>query len=81
MECRWNHDRGMSQLLGGKRVPLPLCQPQIPRGLAWDRTCASVVRGRRLTVRAITFLVSVEPEEGSMPLRNVGSYTGLHGVT
>jgi hypothetical protein len=81
MECRWNHDRGMLQLLGEKRVPLPLCSPQIPRVLAWDRTCASAVRGRRLTVKAINLLVSEEPEEGSMSLRNVGSNTGLHDVT
>lgn len=40
-----NIDRvNSSRLLGEKRVPMPLCSPQIPRGLPWDRTA---VRGGR----------------------------------
>ena len=35
----------------GKPVPVPLCPPQIPHGLAWARTTASEVWSRRLTAR------------------------------
>jgi hypothetical protein len=38
--------------LGEKPVPVPLCPPQIPHGLTWERTRASAVRGRRLTTWA-----------------------------
>jgi len=34
---------------GGKPIPLPLRPTQISRGLTWDRTQASALRGRRLT--------------------------------
>jgi len=33
---------------GEKPVPLPLCLPQIPYIVAWDRTRSSAVKGRRL---------------------------------
>jgi hypothetical protein len=32
---------------------VPLCPPQIPHGATRDRTRASSVRGRRLTVSAV----------------------------
>ena len=38
MDCWW------------KPVEVPLCSPQIPHGLAWNQTRASVERGRRMTV-------------------------------
>jgi hypothetical protein len=38
---RWHEiDRGKNEELGEKPVPVPLCQPQIPRGLTWARTRA-----------------------------------------
>jgi len=39
-----------------KNVPVPLCPPQTPLGLASDSTRASVVRSRRRTAEA-----TVEP--------------------
>jgi hypothetical protein len=54
MEHRWNEiDRGKPKYSGKKPVPVPLCPPQIPQGLTWDRTPASAVRGRRLTAWAM----------------------------
>jgi hypothetical protein len=48
MEHRWNEiDRGKPKYSGEKPVPVPLCPPQIPRGLTQDRTRAPAVRGRR----------------------------------
>jgi hypothetical protein len=44
----WNW-QGKTPVLGEKPVPVPLCPPQIPHGLARDRTRASAVGGRRLT--------------------------------
>jgi hypothetical protein len=41
--------RRKTEEFGEKRVPVPLCLPQIPHGLARARTRASVVRGQRLT--------------------------------
>ena len=40
----------LSLLLGEKPVLVPLCQPQISRGLISDRNHASAVRGRRLNL-------------------------------
>jgi hypothetical protein len=40
---------GENRQLGEKPVPGPLCPPQTPHGLTWDRTRASAVKGRRLT--------------------------------
>jgi hypothetical protein len=38
MEYRWNEiDRGKTEVPVGKPVPVPLCPPQIPHGLSWDR--------------------------------------------
>jgi hypothetical protein len=46
----WNDDyRGKQKYSSEKAVPLPLCPPQIPKSLAWDRIRASMVRGRQLT--------------------------------
>ena len=58
--CRWRWDgaavesycQGKTEVLGQKRVPLPLVQ-HIPHGPAWDRARASVVTGRRLTAWAM----------------------------
>jgi hypothetical protein len=50
MEHRWIEiDREKPKYSGKKPVPVPLCSPQIPHRLRWDRTRASAVRGRRLT--------------------------------
>jgi hypothetical protein len=48
----WNW-QGKTEVLGEKPVPVPLCAPQIPRGLTQDRTRASAVGGRRLTAWAM----------------------------
>ena len=32
---------GETEVLGEKSVPVPLCKPQILRGMIWDRTRAS----------------------------------------
>jgi hypothetical protein len=45
----WNWQE-KTDVLGEKPVPVPLCPPQMPHGLSRDRTRASAVRGRRLTV-------------------------------
>jgi hypothetical protein len=42
--------QGKPEGLGGKPVPVPLCPPQIPHGLPWERTRAAAVRRRQLTV-------------------------------
>jgi hypothetical protein len=42
--------QGKTEVLGEKTVPVPLCPPQISHRLTWDRTLASAVSGRRLTV-------------------------------
>jgi hypothetical protein len=52
----WNW-QGKTEVFGEKPVPLSLCPPQIPHGLTWDRTQASVVSGRRLTTWAMTRLI------------------------
>jgi hypothetical protein len=44
---------GVNRQLGEKPFPVPLCPPQIPHGLTWDRTRASAVEGRRLTAWAM----------------------------
>jgi hypothetical protein len=48
----WNW-QGKTEVLGEKPVPVPLCPPQIPHKLTWDRTRASAVRGQRLTAWAM----------------------------
>jgi hypothetical protein len=48
----WNW-QGKTEELGEKPVLLPLCPPQIPHWLTWDRTRASAVGGRRLTAWAM----------------------------
>jgi hypothetical protein len=59
MKHRWKKiDRGKTEVLGEKPVPVPLCPPQIPHGLTRDRTRASTVRVRRLTACAIITLLS-----------------------
>jgi hypothetical protein len=45
MEHWWNDER-KTEVLGEKPVPLPLCSPQIPRGLALYRGLASGMTDR-----------------------------------
>jgi hypothetical protein len=42
-----------TEVLAEKPAPVPLCPPQIPHGLTWDRTRASAVGGRWLTAWAM----------------------------
>jgi len=46
-----NHcpDTWSSTVVEEKSVPMPLCPPQIPQRLAWDRTRFHGVTGRKLT--------------------------------
>jgi hypothetical protein len=37
-----------------KPAPVPLCPPQIPRDLTWDRTRAAAMGSQRLTAGAMT---------------------------
>jgi hypothetical protein len=50
----WNW-QWKTEVLREKRVPVPLCPPQIPHGLTRDRILASAVRGRRLTAWAMAW--------------------------
>jgi hypothetical protein len=44
IENWWNYAaRGNVKVLGEKPIPIPLCLPQIPQGLARDGSRASVV--------------------------------------
>jgi hypothetical protein len=36
-----------------KRAPVPLCSPQIPHDLVWDRARAAAMGSQRLTARAV----------------------------
>ena len=49
-------------IMGGIAVPVSLGPPQIPRGMSWDLSRASLVRGRRLTA---TDMARPYPNEGS----------------
>jgi hypothetical protein len=40
---------GKDQNAWGKPIPVPLCPPQIPRGLTWDQIRVSELAGQRLT--------------------------------
>jgi hypothetical protein len=44
---------GENELLREKPVTVPLCLPQMPRGLACGQTRSFVVRVRRLTARTV----------------------------
>jgi hypothetical protein len=44
-EYHWLNDND-----SGKPAPLPIRPSNIAHGTAWERTCASMVRRRRLTV-------------------------------
>jgi hypothetical protein len=56
-ECVWSIGgmtlTGKTEVLGEKRVTVPLGPSQISHELTWDRTRTSVVRGRRLTAWAM----------------------------
>jgi hypothetical protein len=54
----WNW-LGKTEALREKPVPVPLCPPQIPHGLALDRTRSSAVGGRRLTAWAMARPIGV----------------------
>jgi hypothetical protein len=44
MRIRWGN-----RSTRGKPAPVPLCPPQIPHDLTWDRTRAAAVGSQRLT--------------------------------
>ena len=55
-----------------KHVPVLICPPQIPRGLAWDRIWAPAARGRRLNAGAMKpdeNVVVSEERDGGMSVR------------
>jgi hypothetical protein len=41
---------GETDVTGDTPVLVPLCPPQIPEGMVWNRTRASAGTGRRLTL-------------------------------
>jgi hypothetical protein len=41
---------GETEVLGDKPVLVPLCPPQIPKGMVWNRTRAFAGTGRQLTL-------------------------------
>jgi hypothetical protein len=43
-----------------KSVPMPVCPPQIPHDLTWDRTQAATVGSQWLTAWAIAWLGSCQ---------------------
>jgi len=54
---------GKTDVLGEKPVPVTLCPPQIPQGVAWNRKQASAVTDRRITdgvTVGIMFIVCLE---------------------
>jgi hypothetical protein len=66
-EPRWNDtDRGKTEELGEKPVPVPLRPPQIPHGLTRALTPVSAVNGWRLTTRAMArpTLPDIRPGHG-----------------
>jgi len=44
---------GETEVLRENPVTVPLCPPQMSRGLAWDRTRTSAVKGKQLTACAM----------------------------
>jgi hypothetical protein len=61
MELRRNEiDRGKTEELGEKPVPVPLCPPQIPHGLTRDRTRASAADRLSHGTASLQYL---QPEE------------------
>jgi hypothetical protein len=49
-------DRGKTEVLGEKHVPVPLCSSQISHAMISDRTQASAVTGKRLNARVMAKL-------------------------
>jgi len=43
VELLWNYNEGKATVLRENPVPLLLCLPQIPHGVAWDCTWACMV--------------------------------------
>jgi hypothetical protein len=86
-------DRRWVWIVGGMRIgrgnrstrrkpaPVPLCPPQIPHDLTWDRTRAAAVGCRRLTVWAITRPTLHLLSSRIISLYCCGEYTLLHCVT
>lgn len=53
MEHCWNDTNKKTEVFGGNLTSVSLCPPQIPQGLAWDQTLASLVRDKQLTACAM----------------------------
>jgi hypothetical protein len=54
MKHWWNDTEwGKTERLGDKSVSVPFSTPQIPHGLLWEQTWASVVRSWQLTARFV----------------------------
>ena len=55
MKCEYKtmveYRQRKTDVLGMKPLTVPICLPQIPHGVGWDRARASAVRARRLTFR------------------------------
>jgi hypothetical protein len=65
-ECMWSTGgiilKEERVVMGGNAVPISLGPPQIPRGLSWDLSRASVVKGR---LQSATGMARPFPNKGS----------------
>jgi hypothetical protein len=53
------YQQGKTKILREKFASGPVCLPQIPQGVTWDRTHASALSDRGLTARSVARPVSV----------------------
>jgi hypothetical protein len=68
MEHRWNEiDRGNPKYLGEKRVPVPLCPPQIPHGLTRDTQYYYIYTFACYTVFTSTNILQTNLKSGYAP--------------
>jgi len=52
---QWNYNDGKIGVLGERSFSVPFCLMHIPCGLYWDRTRASILRGRWIPTWAVTW--------------------------
>jgi hypothetical protein len=68
-------------VLGEKPVPVPLCPPQIPNGLAWNSQDASKVTSHRLTAQENDMMNQFQfvcPLKCYKKLTNINGQTHIH---
>jgi hypothetical protein len=73
IEQWWNDtERGKSEVLGEKTVPVPFCPTKIPHGLTSDRIRPSAVTDQLVTTRAMARERVRERERETAPKRGRG---------